>query len=65
MEFQLISELVELFKKNLNITVPDVHEQVLNNTTQNNDCGDLDRRIGPDGICIETIKSTLNKVLLF
>ena len=71
------------FKNLLNINVPDVHEQVLNNITQNNDCGYLDRQItddeiiasvksihsnrspGPDGICIEMIKSTLNEVLPF
>ena len=69
------------FKNLLNINVPDVHEQVLNNITQNNDCGYLDRQItddeiiasvksihssrspGPDGICIEMIKSTLNELV--
>ena len=71
------------FKNLLKFDVPDAHEQVLYNITQNNDCIDLDRQItddeviasiksihsnlspGPDGICIEMIKSILNEILPF
>ena len=56
MEIQLIATLGRsILKKILNINVPDVHEQVLNNITQNNDCGDLDRQISDDKI-IASIK---------
>ena len=44
------------FKNLLNIDVSGVHEQVLHNITQNNDCIDLDRRITDDEM-ITSIKS--------